>query len=272
MLIIIKIIDIIKVKFVQLLDNMWIQLLIVVAVFLVLTVLAEFIIKRLKGTNYFLSVNDMLPEDEVHSLRQVFYLILMALCIVNIFYALTISDINLVYLAIFDVALSLYFAVTLDKSSTKNKVLWLLLVPYGALSFILFDKENLFVFAVIHIFVFIYFGKQSFDKFREYTSSNGLGVTIVLLFIIIFGGFFVAQYSENANALDSLVIVSNQFTGNGYGIFGETILGKLNSLLLVWGGYVMSGVSAATLTAAILTRRFKREFEELKELIEGEDE
>ena len=67
-------------------------------------------------------------------------------------------------------------------------------------------------------------------------------------------------------------MVSNQFTGNGYGIFGQSVLGKLNSLLLVWGGYVISGVSAATLTAAILTRHFRKRFAELQRLMEGEDE
>ena len=106
----------------------------------------------------------------------------------------------------------------------------------------------------------------------EYTNSNGLGITIILLFVIIFASFFITQYSENVNPLDSLVIVSNQFTGNGYSAFGYTISGKINSLLLVWGGYVMSGVSAATLTAAILIRHFKKEFKELKELIEEEGE
>ena len=106
----------------------------------------------------------------------------------------------------------------------------------------------------------------------EYTHSNGLGITIILLFTIIFVSFFVTQYSENVNPLDSLVIASNEFTGNGYSVFGDTIAGKMNSLLLVWGGYVMSGVGAATLTAAILTRHFKKEFKELRELIEEGDE
>ena len=78
--------------------------------------------------------------------------------------------------------------------------------------------------------------------------------------------------SESVNALDSLVMISNEFTGNGYGIFGATILGKFNSLLLVWGGYVISGVSAATLTAAILRRHFNKRFAELEKLIEGDDE
>ena len=97
-------------------------------------------------------------------------------------------------------------------------------------------------------------------------------MTIVLLFVIIFASFFITQYSENVNALDSLVMISNEFTGNGYGIFGNTIPGKLNSLLLVWGGYVISGASAATLTAVILTKHFKKRFKELERLIEGDEE
>lgn len=257
----------------QILDNTLVQLVIVIAIFLVFTILTKFIHNKLIS-KYIKSVNinKMLPEDEVHSLRQVFYLILMALCIVNIYYALTVAEIDFPYLAIFDIALSLYFATLLDESSTKNKILWLLLIPYGSLSYLLFDSSYMIFLDIIHCLIFVYFAKQSFDKFMEYTNSNGLGVTIILLFVIMFASFFITQYSENVNPLDSLVIASNQFTGNGYSVFGETISGKMNSLLLVWGGYVMSGVSAATLTAAILTRHFKKEFKELKELIEEEGE
>ncbi|WP_407453735.1 hypothetical protein [Methanobrevibacter sp.] len=257
----------------QILDNTLVQLVIVIAIFLVFTILTKFIYNNLIST-YIKSVNinEILPEDEVHSLRQVFYLILMALCVVNIFYTLTVAEIDYPYLAIFDIALSLYFAALLDTSSRKNKIILLLLIPYGSLSYLLFNSSYIIFLNIIHILVFIYFAKQSFDKFMEYTNSNGLGITIILLFVIIFASFFITQYSENVNPLDSLVIVSNQFTGNGYSVFGYTIQGKMNSLLLVWGGYVMSGVSAATLTAAILIRHFKKEFKELKELIEGEDE
>ena len=257
----------------QILDNRLIQLVIVMVIFLVFTVLAKLIYDKLiSDDGKSINISRILPEDEVHSLRQVFYLILMALCVVNISYTLTVSKIDFPYLAIFDIALSLYFAAALDKSSTKGKILWLLVVPYGSLSYLLFNSGYEIFLIIIHILAFIYFAKQSFDKFMEYTHSNGLGITIILLFTIIFVSFFVTQYSENVNPLDSLVIASNEFTGNGYSVFGDTIAGKMNSLLLVWGGYVMSGVGAATLTAAILTRHFKKEFKELRELIEEEDE
>lgn len=250
------------------------QFAVVIIIFLVLTLLGEFLYKIIKN-NYLNSIdmNDYLPEDEIHSLKQIFYLILMALCIVNVFYSLVGDGMEFLYsFIIFDIALSLYFAITLDKSSIKNKIIWLLLVPYGALSLLLFDTHLVIYMDIIHVLVFLYFAKLSFDKFMEYTHSNGLGVTIILLFVIIFASFFITQYSEEVNALDSLIMISNQFTGNGYGIFGTSIPGKLNSLLLVWGGYVLSGVSAATLTAAILTNHFRKRFKELERLIEGDDE
>lgn len=265
------------VEIVEILTNPFFQIVIVIVIFLVLTLLGEFIYTKLKnkyGKSF--KMSQFLPEEEVHSLRQIFYLILMALCMVNVFYSITASELDVYryfyYFVIFDIALSLYFAIKLDKSSTKNKILWLLLVPYGSIAYSLFDFSFLIILDILHVLIFIYFAKLSFDKFMEYTNSNGLGITIILLFVIIFASFFITQYSENVNALDSLVMISNQFTGNGYAIFGDSIPGKLNSLLLVWGGYVISGAGAATLTATILTKHFKKRFKELEKLLEEDDE
>mgnify|MGYP007115442970 CR=1 FL=1 len=68
------------------------------------------------------------------------------------------------------------------------------------------------------------------------------------------------------------VLVLSNIEWSDNNAFGNTISGKLNSLLLVWGGYVISGVGAATLTATLLIRHFKKKFAELKELIEEDDE
>lgn len=256
----------------EILNNTLFQLFAVIIIFLVLTLLGRFIHSFLKNKfGKSMDMNRFLPEDEVHTLKQVFYLIMMALCVVNIFYSLTGAEKDLYYFVIFDIALSLYFAITLDMSSSKNKIVWLLLVPYGSLAYTLFGLSLVILVDIIHMLVFVYCAKLNFDKFMEYTNSNGLGVTIILLFVIVFASFFVTQYAEGVNALDSLVIVSNEFTGNGYSVFGDTIPGKLNSLLLVWGGYVISGAGAATLTAAILIRHFKKEFAELRQLIDEGD-
>jgi hypothetical protein len=41
----------------------------------------------------------------------------------------------------------------------------------------------------------------------------------------------------------------------------------LNSIFLVWGGYILSGAGTATLTAAIMTKQFNKKFDKLEELI-----
>ena len=259
---------------VELLTEILSQYAIVFSIFFVLTVFGTFIYNKIRDiSENDININELLPEDEIHSLRQVFYLILMALCFLNIFYSIIGFSMEFIYYAvIYDIILSLYCAITLDKSTVKNKIIWLLLIPYGGLCYTLFDLNLVIFLDLIHVLIFIYFTKIYYDKFMEYTDSNGLGITIILLFVIIFSSFIIIQYAENVNALDSLVMVSNQFTGNGFSVFGDSILGKLNSLLLVWGGYVISGASAATLTAAILIKHFKKRFEELEKLIEGADE
>ena len=132
------------------------RLAIVIAIFLVLSLIGDFIRGKLKGK--IVNVNELLPEDEVHTLRQVFYLILMALCIVNIFYHLAGAEKDIYYLVIFDILLSLYFAITLDKSSVKNKIALMLLIPYGSLYFSFFNGNLMevtsfvFILDIIHIF------------------------------------------------------------------------------------------------------------------------
>ena len=250
-----------------------ILLVIYVIIFLILTFIGVFIKDKLINRSDKFNFEEFLPRDEIFTLKQVFYLIMMAACFVNFFYSLIFIGGDLIYFALFDLVLSLYIAITLDKSSLKNKILMVLLVPMGALSYLLFGGADLFViFEVIHIFIFLYFIKWYFDKFMEYTESNGLGVTIILLFSIIFISFLITQFVENKNPLDSLVMVSNAFTSNGYAVLGESIAGKINSLFLVWGGYIISGAGTATLTAAILLKHFNKRVNELERIIEERDD
>ena len=212
------------------------------------------------------------PEEELHSLRQVFYLIMMGLCFINILYSLVFVSTDVIYLVIFDIFLSLFVAIRLDRSILKNKILIFLLVPYGSLTYLLFGNTLVGFLDFLHVPIFIYIIKIYYDKFREYTESNGLGIAIILLFLIVFISFLATQIAEGANALDSLVMVSNAFTSNGYAVLGNSIAGKLDAIVLVWAGYILSGVGTATLTAAILTRHFNSKFEELEELIKKNNE
>ena len=65
------------------------------------------------------------------------------------------------------------------------------------------------------------------------------------------------MFIENEDPLNAIVMVSNAFTSNGYAILGDTTGGKINSIFLVWSGYILSGAATATLTVAILMRNFK---------------
>lgn len=245
-----------------------------IIIFLVLTLIAKFLFNKMKNSsNRYLNPKEFLPEDEVHTLRQVFYLVLMSCFFITIFYSLTFTESDVFYFAIFDIFISLVAVMLLDESKFQNKILWLLIVPYGSLSYVLFGSTIMGWLDLIHIPALIYLVKLAYDKFIEYTRSNSLGITILLLFSIIFISFLITQIVENKNPLDSLVMVSNAFTSNGYAVLGSSIAGKINSIFLVWGGYIISGAGTATLTAAILLRHFNSRIKRLEKIIEnGGDE
>ena len=205
-------------------------------IFIVLTAVGVFILDKIRNSdNRYLNPQEFLPKDEIHTLKQVFYLILMSLCFVTVLYTLISTKSDIPYLSFFDTLV-------------------------GLVDF-------------IHVPVFLYFVKHYYDKFNHYTESNGLSLAILLLFVIILFSFFLTQVAEGKNPLDALVMVSNAFTSNGYAVLGNSIPGKINSLFLVWGGYVISGVATASLTAAILIKHFNKRVEKLERIIEeGSDE
>ena len=249
------------------------QFVVELVIFLVLCAIGRFAYYKIKNSSHrLLNPQEYLPEEEIFSLKQIFYLIMMALCFVNVLYSLLAGSGDWVYFAVFDIALSVYIAATLKQRSWKAWVLILLLVPYGSLAYLFFDLSIVSAIDLIHIPVFLYFIKVYYGKFTQYTESNGLGVTVILLFVLIFASFLVTQIVEQVNALDALVMVSNAFTSNGYSILGQSIPGKFNAIVLVWSGYVLSGVGTATLTAALLTRHFNHKFDKLEKLIKEDKE
>ena len=250
-----------------------VQLIIEIIIFLVLMLLGEFIYGKIsQRDSKLLDLGEYLPQEEIHSLKQIGYLIMMGLVFINVLYSLVFIESDVIYLAIFDIILSLYIACTLDKSTLKNKILLILLIPYGSLTFLMYGNTLVGIIDLIHIPVFLYFIKVYYDKFREYTETNGLGITVILLFTIVFISFLLTQVVENVNPLDALCMVSNAFTSNGYAVLGHSIPGKINSIILVWGGYLLSGVGTATLAAAILTSHFNKRLDDVNEKLEELEE
>lgn len=254
-------------------DSSLLKIVVEIVIFIILMFIFEFIYNAINDRPHrLLNLNEYFPEEEAHSLRQIFYLIMMGLIFVDILYIIIFTRSDIIYFVLYDIALSLYLAIKLDKSTIKNKILLLLLIPYGSLYFIMFGISLVGWLDLIHIPVFIYFIKIYYYKFREYTESNGLGITIILLFAVVFISFLMTQFTENVNALDSLVMVSNAFTSNGYAVLGHTIAGKINSIILVWSGYLLSGVGTATLAAGILIRHFNNKVENLEEEVRKNNE
>lgn len=252
------------------------ELILEVIIFFIMVGIGIFIYKWVKvGSVKLFNNREVLPEDEIHTLKQVFYLIIMSLAFVDIIYSLIQGKV-IIYIVIFDIVLSVFLAINLDKSSLKGKLILLLLVPFESLNLLMFNVPLIRFVDIIHILVFAYFVKVYYDKFRQYTESNSLGITILILYVIVFVSFIVTQIVEGVNPLDSLVMVSNAFTSNGYSVLGSSIGGKLNAIVLVWGGYILSGVGTATLAATILMKHFNHKFRDMeesnKELKESIDE
>lgn len=242
-------------------------------VFIILFGIGRFIYRRLESNeSRLLNPYEYLPEDEVFSLKQVYYLIMILLFFIFILYTIVIKDNDVFVFGFFEAIILLYILVTLDYSSWKNRVLIIFLIPYGLISSFLFGLSYVSLLDLLHIVAYLYLIVVYYKEFKHYTEANGLGITILLLFGIIFISFIITLIVENSGPLNSLVMVSNAFTSNGYAVLGTSSVGKLNSLFLVWGGYILSGVGTATLTAAILTKHFNKKFDKLEKLIKDNNE
>ena len=250
--------------------NIGCELIIPILIFAGLFAAGKLIYKRLSDSeNRLLNPSEYFPEQEVETLKQVYYLIMMLIFFNFILYIWVVEDNDVFAILILQIIISTYIALTLDYSSHKNKILFFLLVPYESIILLLFNRFLIiWPIYIIHTLIYAYFIKVYFDKFRKYTETNSLGITIILLFTLIFVSFVVTSIVEGVDPLSSLVMVSNAFTSNGYAILGKSGIGKLTALTLVWGGYVISGVGTATLTAAILLRHSHNREEELNKRLD----
>ena len=242
-----------------------------ILIFVVIFLAGKYIYHRLdKSSSRLLNPAEFFPDEEIHTLTQVFYLIMMLIFFVLILYLLIYVTSDSYIFAFIDVIVSLYLIINLDATTWKKRILTICLIPIGSITFLIFGITTTEYLDFIHIIAYLYFMHIYYGKFKQYTETNGLGITIVLLFLIIFISFMITTVAENVDPLNSIVMVSNAFTSNGYAVLGSSPVGKLDSLFLVWGGYILSSVGTATLTAAILARHYNKKFDELKELIRDE--
>ena len=249
-----------------------------IAFFFGLYLVSSYILKYLKRNRHkrLLNSTEYLPKEETQTLKQVFYLIIITLCFVDILYSLVFwsSDDFYRHFIFYDILVSLIACLAIKKDTLTEKIILIFLIPLSSLLHSTLDDPAilLVILLAVHFIGLAYVIKVYYGKFIHFTESNGLGISILLLFGLVFVSFIFTSFAEGKNLLDSLVMVSNAFTSNGYAVLGDSPIGKLNSLFLVWGGYILSGVGTATLTTALLSRHFNKRFEELEELIKNNND
>ena len=251
-----------------------IQILCAIGVFAVLTYACNYLVNKITSSDQFknskfLNPLEYFPKEEVQNLRQVFYLTMMLIFIILILYSIFEWNEGLFYMALVDIIVSLYLVRTMKRDSVKDKILLFFMIPIGALTYVIFGQYVFIIVGLLHIIGYLYFIKVYYRKFVQYTENNGLGITIIVLFSIVLVSFLFTMLVEDVSPLDSIVMVTNAFTSNSFDPSGTSVIGKLDSLVLAWGGFILSGVGTATLAVSIIRRFVDRQFDDMEELIKN---
>ena len=229
-----------------------------------------------------LSSQDFLPRDQIHTLKQLFYLLMVVFFILLIIvYCSNLFNSSFWFQsAVIDVICSLIAINSIlsdDNCSYIHLIPLFFLIPYVSLTFLLFGDflqyiplDMFFIYSHgIGIIYAIYFFTV---KFYQYTKNHNLALTIVILILIVYGSLILTMLAESKSILDAMCMVTNAFTSNGYAVLGSSAPGKIDSLLLTWGGYILSGVGTATLAAAILKRYFDNRLNSIEEKYEKQNQ
>ena len=242
----------------------------------ILIIVASFLMRKLQDTSIrILNPTEYFPEEEVKTLKQVYYLVLIFIIlfiITNFFFdngILMANNPDLYELhAVLDILVSVYLATFIYNDKSRNRKLLLFLLPIASIAYLIFGPSYVEVSDLFRIPGLLYLVKLLYGKFRAFTDEHALGFSIMLLFSIIFFSVIFTIIIENEDPLDAVIMVSNAFTSNGYAILGDTPGGKFNSLILVWSGYIISGAATATLTAAILLRHRDHHLEDYEKKLD----
>lgn len=250
------------------------QLLVAIGIFAGLVFICKFIVNNVElkssiKNSRFLNPLEYFPSEKLPSLNQLTYLIMILVFIMICLYIGFGWQKGLIFISILDILISIYLAINTGMDSLKGKIILFLLIPFGSISRLVFGESIIVLLDLLHIIAYLYFIQFYYRKFLEYTESNGLGIAIMLLFSIILVSFLFTIIVEGVSPLDSMTMVSNAFTSNSFEASGNTTIGKLNSLVLAWGGFLLSGVGTATLSVSLVLEYVNRQFDEVEELIKN---
>lgn len=175
----------------------------------------------------------------------------------------SVSDELIIINSMIDIIFSVYITITFYDGSTRSKILSIFLMPLTSISYLLFGL-SLGYWDFIRIPALLYLVVHYYNRFREHTKENNLDKLILLLVSIIYIFLIFTLIVEDQNPINAVGMVSNAFTSNGYAVLGKTPLGVLISTILVWSGYLISGVATASLAATIVLRKVSKKFEKVE--------
>ena len=218
-------------------------------------------------------LENWLPIEQMKEFKQLFYLIIAGLLIADLYYLIVMNTyFNYIWdLVIFDFILSIIAGIYIFDTDNLPKTIILLitLIPFTGYTFTGYyglGAVPFIILEIIHIIGILYIIYLSFKEFKSYSESHKLGYTILLLYIVVTIAVFLSTRFQHLGLLDSLVYCSNAFTSNGYGLVNATSVGgKIVSLILVWSGYILSGVTTAILTLALLSRYYNNKINIIEE-------
>ena len=257
--------------------NYPIQIIVSVIIFLLLCFLGEQL-KKLLENHYrkIIKPEEYFPKEEILSFKQVTYLILILfiyIFIISLFYNIYFkvsSKSGLILInCIIDIIISLFLIIFFYDFSNRSRIISVFLMPISSISYIVFGGTLLHYWDFIRIPTLLYFVTYIYNSFIRFTEKNNLQKLILIFLTIIFMSLVLTMFLENQNPINSLAMVSNEFTSNGYIAFGSSINGVLTSTFIAWSGYIISGVSTATLAATIVHRNSKKKFDKLEEKIDN---
>ena len=139
-----------------------VDLFIILMIFAVMVFIAKFASAKFKASELFKSSRffnpqEYLPEEELSTIKQVLYLVMIVIIVMNMLYLFFGWRDDSFNLLLFDIIISLYLAVGMDISSVKNKFILFLLIPFGSIAQLVDPTSWIVFFDLFHVFVFAYF-------------------------------------------------------------------------------------------------------------------
>lgn len=247
------------------------QLLVAAVIFVLLVYIVKFTLDKIKSSSFiknsrFSNPLEYFPSEALFYLEQIFYVAMILIVVLIILYQIFNWTEGSGFIIALDIIISIYICIIRSWDSLSDKVLLFLLIPFSSITEIVFGNAYS-LFNLFHILGYLYFIQFYYREFLKHTQSKGLGLSLIVTFSILLISFLFTILAEGVSPMDSMTMVTNAFTSNSFDASGKIMAGKINSLVLAWGGFILSIIGTATLSVSIIMKYVSSEFEDIKDTV-----